>query len=115
MVNWSNIFNQEWFQKVTALQKEWYDFCNHNNSFQRLFNILNNFLGPTRKESAASNGSRYPGFAGMANLLNILSSPFFQTEMPKINHFVQRSVSTPANLLFGTLPSLIWRFSNFFF
>lgn len=115
MINWLNIFNQEWFQKVTALQKEWYDFCNHSNSFQRLFNISNNFFGPTPKESAAPSSSGYPGFADMANWLNILSSPFFRTGIPKINKFFQKSLSTPANLLLGILPSLIWRFSKFSF
>ncbi len=115
MVNWLDIFNPEWFQKVTALQKEWYDFCNHSNSFQRLFNLSNNFSGPTPKESAAPNNSRYSGFADMANWLNILSSPFFRTGIPKNNKLFEKSFSTPASLLLGILPSLFLRFSNFFF
>ena len=114
MINWMNIFNQEWFQKVTALQKEWYDFFNNGNSFQRLFNISNNLFGPTLKESAAPNNFNHPAFGDMANWLNVLSTPFIRSGAPKINKSLQKSLSPPVNLLLGLLPGLILAFSKFF-
>ncbi len=114
MVNWLNIFNPEWFQKVTALQKQWYDFFNNSNSFQRLFNLSDNLSGPSLKESAAPNNFNHPAFEDMANWLNILSIPFLQSGAPKINKSLPKSLSPPVNLLFGILPGLILGFSRFF-